>query len=59
MTKNEFQLLYSIKKNGVRSYRKMHESTGLSLGLISKLMASFAAAGALALLFCMVGLAWF
>ena len=45
MTKNEFQLLYSIKKNGVRSYRKMHESTGLSLGLISKLMASFAAAG--------------
>lgn len=36
MTRNEFELLYSIKKNGMQSIRNLKSNTGLSLGFISQ-----------------------
>ena len=36
MTKNEFTLLYAIKKNGMQSRRRLSELTGLSLGYVSQ-----------------------
>lgn len=41
MTRNEFQLLYYIKKHGEQSYRKMKEATGISVGSITKAMRGF------------------
>ena len=42
MTKNEFTLLYAIKKYGMMSHRKIRELTGLSTGYISQTLNSFA-----------------
>lgn len=36
MTKNEFDLLYAIKKSGMESYRSLAKKTGLSTGYISQ-----------------------
>ena len=36
MTRNEFELLYNIKKNGMQSVRAIRADTGLSLGFISQ-----------------------
>ncbi len=41
MTKNEFTLLYAIKKYGVQSHRKIKDKTALSLGYISQTTKSF------------------
>ena len=41
MKKNEFELLYAIKKYGLLSYRKLSSLTGISIGLISGYMNSF------------------
>ena len=38
MTKNEFNLLYTIQKNGIQSYRKMKENANVSTGFISRTM---------------------
>lgn len=38
MTRNEFELLYNIKKNGIQSVRSIKTATGLSLGFISQTM---------------------
>lgn len=38
LTRNEFELLYNIKKNGIRSVRTIQGDTGLSLGFISQTM---------------------
>lgn len=38
MTRNEFELLYNIKKHGLQNYRSIKENTGLSLGFISQTM---------------------
>ncbi len=45
MTKNEFELLYAVKKHGPVSYRRLSELAGVSLGFISKTMKAFEAAG--------------
>ena len=45
MTKNEFDLLYAIKKNRVLSYRKLSALTGLSTGFISGCLNSFMESG--------------
>ncbi len=41
MTKNEFNLLFSIKKHGIQSCRKMRDLTNLSTGYISKTIKEF------------------
>lgn len=41
MTRNEFNLLYTIKKNGLQSFRKMKETAGVSMGYITKTMRAF------------------
>jgi CTP:phosphocholine cytidylyltransferase-like protein/aminoglycoside phosphotransferase len=41
MTQNEFNLLYTIKKYGLQSCRKMSELSGLSTGYISQATRSF------------------
>lgn len=41
MTRNEFTLLYDIKKHGILSVRKMKDTTGLSTGYISQTLKSF------------------
>ncbi len=41
MTKNEFSLLVSIYKNGVRSCRDMSRSSGLSTGYVSQTIKQF------------------
>ena len=41
MTQNEFNLLYTIKKHGLQSCRKMSELSGLSTGYISQATRSF------------------
>ncbi len=45
MTRNEFELLYNIKKNGVQSVRTIKADTGLSLGLISQTINRMTEAG--------------
>jgi len=45
MTKNEFNLLYTIKKNGISNYRKMSEFANVSIGFISQTMKDFAMKG--------------
>ncbi|MBO4871824.1 MAG: phosphotransferase [Lachnospiraceae bacterium] len=45
MTKNEFNLLYAIRKNGMQSYRRLAELADVSTGYISKALKAFAAAG--------------
>ena len=41
MTKNEFNLLYAIKKYGVQSYRKMRDLADVSTGFISQTLKEF------------------
>ncbi|MBQ9609997.1 MAG: phosphotransferase [Lachnospiraceae bacterium] len=41
MTKNEFNLLYTIKKYGMQSYRKLKDIAGLSIGFISQTVNDF------------------
>ena len=41
MTKKEFLLLFEIKKNGLSSYRDLNKKTGVSIGLISKIIKNF------------------
>ena len=41
MTRNEFTLLYAIKKYGIQSCRKMRDITNLSIGYISQTMKDF------------------
>ena len=45
MTRNEFELLYAIKKNGAQSCRRLSALTGLSIGYISKALNSFSESG--------------
>lgn len=45
MTKNEFTLLYAIKKQGLLSCRKMKDITGLSTGYISQTTKAFTEKG--------------
>ena len=45
MTKNEFKLLYAVKKNGVQTVRKMRELTKLSTGYIAQTLKDFAEKG--------------
>ena len=41
MTRNEFNLLYAIQKNGIQSYRKMKDAANVSTGYISRTMKNF------------------
>ncbi len=43
MTKNEFTLLYEIKKHGLKSHRKIRDITALSTGYISQTLKAFQA----------------
>jgi len=45
MTRNEFNLLYAIKKNGMQSYRNLSALSGTSLGYISDAVKAFTAKG--------------
>lgn len=45
MTRNEFTLLYALKKHGMLSRRKMSKQTRLSTGYISQRLKDFAARG--------------
>ena len=45
MTRNEFTLLYTIKKHGILSCRKLSALSELSLGFISKTLKEFSAEG--------------
>lgn len=45
MTRNEFNLLYAIKKNGIQSYRKMKDAANVSVGFITQAMKEFAEKG--------------
>ena len=45
MTKNEFSLLYAIKKQGMKSCRRMKDLTGLSTGYISQTAKAFTEKG--------------
>ena len=41
MTKNEFNLLYAVKRFGLQSYRKLRELADVSMGFISQTMKEF------------------
>ena len=41
MTKNEFNLLYAIKKGGMQSYRKLGSTASVSTGFVSKTLKDF------------------
>ena len=41
MKNNEFDFLYYVYKNGLDGYRKIAQSTNISLGAISKLANKF------------------
>lgn len=41
MTRNEFDLLYTIKKYGLQSYRKLKELADVSMGFISQALKNF------------------
>ena len=45
MTKNEFNLLYAIKRYGIKSYRKLKDLADVSTGYISKTMKTFSENG--------------
>lgn len=45
MTRNEFNLLYAIKKHGIKSHRKMKELADVSTGFISQTLRSFSDKG--------------
>ena len=45
MTKNEFSLLYAIKKHGIQSCRKLGASAALSVGYVSQTMKDFTSRG--------------
>ena len=45
MTRNEFELLYAVKKNGIRQFRKLKDLAGVSLGYISKTLKQFSECG--------------
>lgn len=45
MTRNEFNLLYAVKKYGVQSHRKMKELADVSTGFISQTLRSFTEKG--------------
>ena len=45
MTKNEFNLLYTIKKYGLQSHRKLNEIIGLSVGYLSQTLREFTKKG--------------
>ena len=45
MTRNEFSLLYAIKKHGIQSFRKMRDLAGVSTGFISQTLKEFTAKG--------------
>ena len=45
LTKNEFVLLYAIKRDGLRSFRSLRDELGLSLGYISQTVKRFSAFG--------------
>lgn len=45
MTKNEFNLLYAIKNNGMQSYRNLSSLSNTSLGYISETVKAFTEAG--------------
>lgn len=45
MTRNEFNLLYDIKKHGIRSYRQMKESASVSVGFVSQTVKTFTEKG--------------
>lgn len=45
MTKNEFNLLYSIKKYGLQSFRKISNIAGVSTGYIAKTLKEFTKKG--------------
>lgn len=41
MTRNEFNLLYAVKKHGIRSHRKLKEFANVSTGFISQTLRRF------------------
>ena len=45
MTRNEFNLLYAIKKYGIQNHRKMKELADVSTGFVSQTLRSFAEKG--------------
>ena len=45
MTRNEFTLLYAIRKGGMQSVRQLKDRTGLSVGYISQTLKQFAEEG--------------
>lgn len=45
MKKNEFTLLYEIKKHGIQSYRTIRDNIGLSIGYISQTIKTFSEKG--------------
>ena len=45
MNRNEFNLLYAIKKNGIRSCRKLGDLAGLSAGYVSQTLKAFSREG--------------
>ncbi len=45
MTKNEFSLLYAVKKHGLQSHRKIRDITNLSTGYISQTLKTYAEKG--------------
>lgn len=48
LTKNEFVLLYAIKRDGLKSFRSLRDELGLSLGYISQTVKRFSALGYIA-----------
>lgn len=45
MTRNEFTLLYAVRKGGMQSVRQLKERTGLSVGYISQTLKQFTEEG--------------
>ena len=41
VTRNEFELLYAVKKHGVQSHRRLRELAGVSTGFISQTLRGF------------------
>lgn len=45
MTRNEFELLYTIKNHGVKSVRELSELSAVSIGFVSKKLSEFRKSG--------------
>lgn len=45
MTRNEFNLLYAVKKHGIQSHRKLKDLAGVSTGFISQTLHDFSDKG--------------